>query len=524
MARAPRTTPESALLATTSTERRPAVPAGWCADTSVSPAAAHQRAVVVGADMAVGGEAAATRRPPGASQPASVPRRRRARCRRRQVRPSRCRPSTTQSAGPFTWATSTRAGPPRASVTRACGRRACLGEHRGVQVETGDAVADARASSIPTRPVPHPASTQPRSRLDARPSTKSASPCRSLPLRASSANRRGVVGPASLRSPRSSGVCGRRTAAATGPSPGASACSPPIVGAGCDRRGMDSVLAGAPEPPRRCRRRCLAAATWLCAPRPHARHAASSPSATCWPTGWPSSAPRPSDDAELALALAPLTASLARVERHVGELERERSCSGGGSTRSCWPCRGRREALRQQTGALAGALRSSERARRLGRGAAAAGGRARGHARAGRLRHAGHGPHRRRRDRPARCRRAAARRQVRRDRRQGTARCVPRGARSGATGEAAGVAARRREVAATDHARALRAHVESLAAKRYWTAFTPTPELVVCFVPGESFLAAACEADPGAARARDGPPGGAGHADDAARRCCAPSP
>ena len=63
-------------------------------------------------------------------------------------------------------------------------------------------------------------------------------------------------------------------------------------------------------------------------------------------------------------------------------------------------------------------------------------------------------------------------------------------------GEAAGVAARRREVAATDHARALRAHVDSLAAKRYWTAFTPSPELVVCFVPGESFLAAACEADP----------------------------
>lgn len=46
------------------------------------------------------------------------------------------------------------------------------------------------------------------------------------------------------------------------------------------------------------------------------------------------------------------------------------------------------------------------------------------------------------------------------------------------------------------HARALRAHVDGLAAKEYWTAFQPTPQLVVCFVPGEAFLAAACTADP----------------------------
>jgi DNA recombination protein RmuC len=47
------------------------------------------------------------------------------------------------------------------------------------------------------------------------------------------------------------------------------------------------------------------------------------------------------------------------------------------------------------------------------------------------------------------------------------------------------------------HARALRAHVDALAAKEYWRAFDPSPELVVCFVPGEAFLAAACSADPG---------------------------
>ncbi|MBK6873381.1 MAG: DNA recombination protein RmuC [Kineosporiaceae bacterium] len=56
--------------------------------------------------------------------------------------------------------------------------------------------------------------------------------------------------------------------------------------------------------------------------------------------------------------------------------------------------------------------------------------------------------------------------------------------------------AARRAQAATAHARALRAHVEALAAKEYWRAFDPCPELVICFVPGEAFLAEACSADP----------------------------
>ena len=50
--------------------------------------------------------------------------------------------------------------------------------------------------------------------------------------------------------------------------------------------------------------------------------------------------------------------------------------------------------------------------------------------------------------------------------------------------------------AAAAHARALRAHVDALAAKEYWLAFDPSPELVICFIPGEAFLAAACTADP----------------------------
>ena len=46
------------------------------------------------------------------------------------------------------------------------------------------------------------------------------------------------------------------------------------------------------------------------------------------------------------------------------------------------------------------------------------------------------------------------------------------------------------------HARQFRQHVDTLAAKNYWRALPVTPEFVVMFVPGESFLSAALEADP----------------------------
>jgi DNA recombination protein RmuC len=46
------------------------------------------------------------------------------------------------------------------------------------------------------------------------------------------------------------------------------------------------------------------------------------------------------------------------------------------------------------------------------------------------------------------------------------------------------------------HARQLRAHVDGLSAKAYWRSLPCTPEFVVLFVPTESSLAAALDADP----------------------------
>lgn len=48
----------------------------------------------------------------------------------------------------------------------------------------------------------------------------------------------------------------------------------------------------------------------------------------------------------------------------------------------------------------------------------------------------------------------------------------------------------------TEHAKALAGHVASLAAKDYWSAFTTSPEAVICFVPSDAMLAAALSADP----------------------------
>jgi DNA recombination protein RmuC len=46
------------------------------------------------------------------------------------------------------------------------------------------------------------------------------------------------------------------------------------------------------------------------------------------------------------------------------------------------------------------------------------------------------------------------------------------------------------------HAKALRSHVDALAAKSYWAAFAQSPEFVVLFVPADPFLDVALQRDP----------------------------
>lgn len=203
-----------------------------------------------------------------------------------------------------------------------------------------------------------------------------------------------------------------------------------------------------------------------------------------------------SDDAELALALAPLTSSLARMERQVSALERDRIDQFGRLDAQLDAVQATGEALRAQTAALAGALRSPN-----ARGAW-------GEVQLQRVvEHAGMLP------RVDFTTQAMGTTSGGRSVRPDAVVHLPGGknvvvdakaplaafleaAQPGRDGETADAADERRRLAGVAHARALRAHVDALAAKEYWTAFSPSPELVVCFVPGESFLAAACENDP----------------------------
>ena len=53
-----------------------------------------------------------------------------------------------------------------------------------------------------------------------------------------------------------------------------------------------------------------------------------------------------------------------------------------------------------------------------------------------------------------------------------------------------------RTVALGQHAAAMRAHVNGLGNKSYWSQFADAPDYVIMFVPGEHFLSAALEHDP----------------------------
>ena len=45
------------------------------------------------------------------------------------------------------------------------------------------------------------------------------------------------------------------------------------------------------------------------------------------------------------------------------------------------------------------------------------------------------------------------------------------------------------------HAQQVRTHMNKLASKEYWSQFKRSPEFVVLFIPGESFLSAALDSD-----------------------------
>ena len=55
----------------------------------------------------------------------------------------------------------------------------------------------------------------------------------------------------------------------------------------------------------------------------------------------------------------------------------------------------------------------------------------------------------------------------------------------------------RRDVLLKQHVKALRAHIDALASKAYWAGLDASPELVIAFIPSESLVSSALDADPG---------------------------
>jgi DNA recombination protein RmuC len=197
-----------------------------------------------------------------------------------------------------------------------------------------------------------------------------------------------------------------------------------------------------------------------------------------------------SEDAQTASVLAPLRDALGRVERQVSTLERDRAEQFSQLGERLAHVTTTTDALRAQTASLAGSLNASTirgtwgevQLRRV-------------------LEHAGM---LQRCDFDEQVSAVSAHdRGIRPDvvvRLPGD-KCLVVDAKSpmtaflAAQGEQVGAAERERLLSA--HATSLRSHVDALAAKAYWSAFTTTPEMVVCFVPGDSILAAAVSAEPG---------------------------
>src|SRR5690606_35028397 len=68
---------------------------------------------------------------------------------------------------------------------------------------------------------------------------------------------------------------------------------------------------------------------------------------------------------------------------------------------------------------------------------------------------------------------------------------------SGIPATATGDEGAKRESLIRDHVKALRRHVDTLASKQYYAGLDASPELVIAFIPSESLVSSALEADPG---------------------------
>jgi DNA recombination protein RmuC len=195
------------------------------------------------------------------------------------------------------------------------------------------------------------------------------------------------------------------------------------------------------------------------------------------------------DDAQTATMLAPLRDALVRVERQVGTLERDRVEQFSQVSVRLADVTTTTDALRSQTASLVGSLNASNirgswgevQLRRV-------------------LEHAGM---------LARCdfdeqvsAVSSHDRGVRPDvlvRLPGD-KCLVIDSKAPMTAflsaQADGIDSAERSRLLAAHAASLRGHVDSLAAKAYWSAFTSTPEMVLCFIPGDAILVAALSADP----------------------------
>jgi DNA recombination protein RmuC len=61
---------------------------------------------------------------------------------------------------------------------------------------------------------------------------------------------------------------------------------------------------------------------------------------------------------------------------------------------------------------------------------------------------------------------------------------------------ATGAEGARRSAFLAEHVKAVRAHIDTLAAKSYWAGLDSSPELTIAFIPSESLVSSALEADP----------------------------